>query len=340
MKGRKIHILLYLFLFFVLRTNAQQDPQFTHYMYSDFLINPGVAGSGGICATGIFRQQWAGFQDTWDDLETGKTEKYSTAPQEVLITFHAPVKALHGGLGLAVCQDKYGYQNDIGVKLAYSFKVNFGGGTLGIGVAGDFLSRIIQGEKYHPKEEGDPKVVTSNVSDFYIDAAFGLYYINPDKWFAGMSATHLITGEGKNTHQKTARHFYFYGGYEFALPFNPNWSLKPCAMIKTDFVKAQYDLTVLTEWTKIVWGGVSWRIDRDAVALLVGARPFINSSTAARGLEFGVSYDITTSRLGYNHKRSFGGPEIMIKYCFTIIPPVSVYGYKNTRLLGNKPTEY
>ena len=53
MKGRKIHILLYLFLFFVLRTNAQQDPQFTHYMYSDFLINPGVAGSGGICATGI-----------------------------------------------------------------------------------------------------------------------------------------------------------------------------------------------------------------------------------------------------------------------------------------------
>ena len=181
MKGRKIHILLYLFLFFVLRTNAQQDPQFTHYMYSDFLINPGVAGSGGICATGIFRQQWAGFQDTWDDLETGKTEKYSTAPQEVLITFHAPVKALHGGLGLAVCQDKYGYQNDIGVKLAYSFKVNFGGGTLGI-VCATFGKPFMEIDITQNKK--DPKVVTSNVSDFY-RMQHRIVAINPDK---GLSA--------------------------------------------------------------------------------------------------------------------------------------------------------
>jgi hypothetical protein len=52
------------------------------------------------------------------------------------------------------------------------------------------------------------------------------------------------------------------------------------------------------------------------------------------------AYDITTSHLGYNHKRSFGSPEIMIKYCFNIIPTTSSYGYKGTRLLGNKPIEY
>jgi len=322
------------------KVNAQQDPQFTHYMYSDLLINPGVAGSGGICATGIFRQQWAGFQDTWTDIETGKTETFSTAPQQFLVTFHAPVKALHGGLGLVLYQDKYGYQNDIAAKVSYSFKFNISGGSLGIGLAGDFLSRTLEGGRYHPGEDGDPVVATSDISDFYADVSFGAYYLNPNKWYAGISGTHLLTSEGKNTHQSTSRHFYFYGGYSFPLPFNPNWTMKPSAIIKTDFAKTQYDLTVLAEWNNLVWGGVSWRIDNDAVAILVGAKPFINSSNPIRGLEIGVSYDITTSLLGYNHSRSFGGPEIMLKYCFTIIPPTSVYGYKNTRLLGNKPTEY
>ncbi|MBP7101823.1 MAG: PorP/SprF family type IX secretion system membrane protein [Bacteroidales bacterium] len=339
MKNKKIYI-LFLFVLFVLKSNAQQDPQFTQYMYSDLLINPGVAGSAGICATGMFRQQWAGFQDTWTDLETGKTTNYSTAPQQILLTLHAPIKVLHGGLGLSVSQDKLGYQNDIAAKLAYSFKFNISGGSLGLGIAGDFLSRTVHGSDYHPIDPGDPVIATSDKSDFYIDLSFGAYYLNPNKWYAGISATHLLTGEGKNTHQKTARHYYLYGGYNFALPFNPNWTMKPSAMIKTDFVKAQYDLTVVAEWNNIVWGGVSWRIANDAVALLVGAKPFINSSNAIRGLEIGVSYDITTSKLGYNHGRSFGGPEIMLKYCFTIIPPTSVYGYQNTRLLGNKPIEY
>lgn len=335
---RKAYI-LFLLVFFVGRIYAQQDPQFTHYMFSDLIINPGVAGSGGICASGIFRQQWTGFKDTWVD-ESGKTTTTSTAPQQMLVTLHSPVKALHGGLGLVLYQDKYGYQNDISAKLCYSFKINISGGSLGFGIAGNFLSRTIEGSKYHYIENPDPVIPTSDVSDFYVDLDFGAYYINPSKWYAGICATHLITGEGSNTNQSTSRHYYFYGGYSFPLPFNPNWTLKPSAIIKTDFAKTQYDLTVLAEWNNIVWGGVSWRIDHDAVSLMVGAKPFINSSNPIRGLQIGVSYDITTSLLGYNYNRSYGGPEIMLKYCFSIIPPTSAYGYKNTRLLGNKPTEY
>ena len=336
---KKIYI-LFLLAFFVLKSNAQQDPQFTQYMYSDLLINPGVAGSGGICATGLFRQQNAGFKDTWTDTETGKTEYFSTTPQEILITLHAPVKILHGGLGLSLYQDKYGYQNDIAAKLAYSFKFNISGGSIGIGLAGDFLSRTI-GDGLNPKDENDPTIPASGASDFYVDFSFGAYYLNPDKWYAGISGTHLLTGEGKNTHQSTSRHFYLYGGYNFPLPFNPNFTMKPSAMIKTDFTEAQYDLTIVADWNKIAWGGLSWRMGGwDAVAIIMGARPFVNSSGPIRGLEIGVSYDISTSKLGYNYNRSFGSPEIMIKYCFSIIPPTSIYGYKGTRLLGNKPIEY
>ena len=108
--------LLFVILFFVWRSEAQQDPQFTQYMYSDLLINPGVAGSAGICATGLFRQQWAGFNEVIIDTVTGKEKKFSTSPQEILLTLHAPIKILHGGLGLSIYQDRYGYQNDIAAR--------------------------------------------------------------------------------------------------------------------------------------------------------------------------------------------------------------------------------
>ena len=39
-------------------------------------------------------------------------------------------------------------------------------------------------------------------------------------------------------------------------------------------------------------------------------------------------------------RRSYGGYEFCIKYCFNIVTKPTVYGYKGTRLLGNKPTDY
>jgi hypothetical protein len=77
----------------------------------------------------------------------------------------------------------------------------------------------------------------------------------------------------------------------------------------------------------------------DAAAIIVGARPFINSSTAVRGLEIVASYDINTSKI-MRYGRSFGGYEFCLKYCFNIVTKPSIYGYKGTRLLGNKPIEY
>ena len=97
--------------------------------------------------------------------------------------------------------------------------------------------------------------------------------------------------------------------------------------------------TLLADWNNgLLWFGASYRIV-DCVALLVGTRPFANASNALRGLELGVSYDINTSKL-INEGRSFGGPEVMLKYCFKIVPKPTTYGYKGTRLLGNKPIEY
>ncbi|MDR2408687.1 MAG: type IX secretion system membrane protein PorP/SprF [Bacteroidales bacterium] len=315
---------------------AQQDPQFTQYMYTILPVNPGYAGNAGICASLHYRQQWAGFTDI--NPETG--EEYKTSPRDILVTIHSPVKALHGGLGLSIYNDAYGHQSDIAVKLAYSFRMNISGGNLGIGLSADFLSRAIKKSEYIGGNSTDPLISNDLAdNDMYVDFSFGAHYQMQDKWYAGISATQLVsTIGGDKVYQRGARHFYALGGYSYTLPSNPDWTLKPSALLKTDLTMVQFDLTLLADYNNLVWFGVSYRVI-DAVALIVGAKPFINSSTAIRGLEIVGSYDINTSKM-IRYGRSFGGYEFCIKYCFNIVTKPSIYGYKGTRLLGNKPIEY
>ncbi|MDR1181991.1 MAG: PorP/SprF family type IX secretion system membrane protein [Bacteroidales bacterium] len=330
-----------LYIFIVLLTVAtagfaQQDPQFTQYMYTILPTNPGYAGNAGICASLHYRQQWAGFTDV--DPNTG--EEYKTSPRDILLTVHSPIKALHGGLGLTIYNDAYGHQNDIAVKIAYAFRMNIGGGNLGIGLSADFLSRALRVKEFIPGSSGDPTIVSNlGDNDMYVDFSLGAYYQMQDKWYAGLSATQLVSSiGGDKVNQRGARHFYALGGYSFSVPSNPNWTLKPSALLKTDLTMVQLDLTLLADYNNLIWFGASYRMI-DAVALIVGAKPFINSSTAVRGLEIVASYDINTSKIMSNG-RSYGGYEFCLKYCFNIVTKPSVYGYKGTRLLGNKPIEY
>ncbi|MFT5918676.1 MAG: energy-converting hydrogenase Eha subunit B, partial [Granulosicoccus sp.] len=77
-----------LLVFVGLSVQAQQDPQISMNMYNRLYANPGYAGSnGGICATAILREQWAGFDGN---------------PQTGIVTVESEVKALHGGVGLSV----------------------------------------------------------------------------------------------------------------------------------------------------------------------------------------------------------------------------------------------
>jgi len=343
---RRLYILIILLAVWV-SSFGQQDPQFTQYMYTILPINPGYAGNAGICASLNYRQQWAGFRE----INPFTLEESKVAPMNSMVSIHSPIKALHGGLGLTIYSDRIGHQNDIAVKLAYSFRLNIGGGNLGIGLSGDFLSRTTKTSEFVYAPDGGPSQSVEDAilnamsgSDMHIDVSFGAFYQMQNKWYAGISATQLISAiGGDKDKQKGARHFYILGGYEFQLAANPDWSLKPCALIKTDLSMPQIDLTLLASYTQLVWFGVSYRMV-DAVAILGGIKPFINSKSAIRGLEIVGSYDITSSkmlRMGKDYSgRSYGGYEFCIKYCFNIVTIPPIYGYKGTRLLGNKPIEY
>ena len=73
---------------------AQQDPQFTNFMHSKLIYNPGYAGtSDAICANLQYRQQWSSFPG---------------APKTGLLSFDMPIGALPLGIGLNIMSDKIG----------------------------------------------------------------------------------------------------------------------------------------------------------------------------------------------------------------------------------------
>lgn len=326
----KIYILVFLIVS-VLGLKAQQETQFTQHPYAILPFNPGYAGSGdAICATTLFRQQWTGFKDPTGDL---------TSPQDILFTLDAPVSLLRGGLGVTVMKDKIGYENNTEVKLGYAYRLPIGrtGGVLGIGAQVGFLNKSIDFTKFIPIDQNDQRLMNrSTESDMFTDMSFGLYFKVPNMYYVGLAATQMLEPQASlsatsGTGVKLKRHYFINGGYEWVYPNEPNLVFEPSVFIKTDFVSAQYDVSLIARWNNQFWGGLNYRL-QDAIGLVLGVSPF--QTGPMRGLKIGYSYDFTTSDLGRNG-RSSGSHEVMLKYCFKIIPHETSFGYKNTLLLGN-----
>lgn len=322
-------ILFVMVIFVSFGVKAQQETQFTQYMFNHMAINAGYAGlNKQICTKLMARQQWLGFKDNDNAVH----------PQTYLFSINSNVRQLRGGLGLTVYSDQLGYFNNVGVKLAYSYHYyspfNLPG-VLGIGIDFGLINQTIDYTKFVAIEQGDVLLNGGDESTMAFDMSFGLYYKLPGTMYAAISSTQMLQTQGSlpGTLEppKLKRHYFITGGYEYALPNNPSIVLKPSILIKTDLASAQYDVTCLAEYNSTYWGGLSYRY-QDAVALVVGAIPFANGSKELAPLTVGYSYDFTTSALGRNG-RSSGSHEVMIGYCFTIEIPKIPTRYKNTRFL-------
>lgn len=286
---------------------GQQDPQFSQNMFNKLYTNPAVAGSSdGICASLLYRNQWTGFDG---------------APKTGVFGVDAPVKFLHGGLGLSIlAADELGFENTFQAKLAYAFRFNIGSGNLAIGADVGLVQKSIDGD-FKFNDPGDPIIPTSSVSGNVLgDLGAGIYY-NSDKLYLGASATHLLEDEVDYDEFTTvlARHYYFTGGYRFDL--SPAVSLTPSFFIKNVADQTQADINANLYFNNRFWIGGSYRLE-DAIVILAGLNITPN-------LRLGYSYDMTTSDL---KEYSSGTHEIMLGYCYKFkkkITPIN----RNVRFL-------
>ena len=307
------------FLFAGFVATAQQDAQFTQYMFNKLSVNPGSAGhNGGICGTLLTRSQWMGFD--------GRPQTHLFGADMMLANKH--------GVGLSIFQDKLGIESSFVGKLAYAYHLQLGPGALGIGAEVGLINKSF-GDNFIAIDNpvNDPSIPNANTSAMTFDAGFGLFYYIKNKMYVGISTLHIPQSELKDVadgggqgalNYAQSRHYYIMAGYDWDINGDRKWVIKPSVLAKSDAASTQLDGNVIAVYNNLVWGGVSYRV-QDAIAALAGV-----NIPQAPGLKFGVSYDVTTSALG---DHSSGSLEFMIKYCTNIVKPPKREVYHSVRFL-------
>ena len=90
-------------------THAQQDPQYTQYMYNMNVVNPAYAGSKeSLSITALYRNQWSGIDDN---------------PVTFTFAAHTPISEKIG-LGLSAIRDELGpvKETNVFADFSYTFK--------------------------------------------------------------------------------------------------------------------------------------------------------------------------------------------------------------------------
>ena len=104
-----------------------------------------------------------------------------------------PIRAIRGGIEFSIMQDKIGFENNVNVGLGYSYHLDLGGSTLGIGLAGTLLNRSLDFGQLHPNQESDPLIQgLGEESAMMFDFNVGLFWQVPESFYVGFSVVNVL----------------------------------------------------------------------------------------------------------------------------------------------------
>lgn len=251
-------LLTFVALFCVIwEAHAQQDPQYTMYMFNRMAINPGYAGALHQTEfTLLGRSQWVGIEG---------------APQTFTASANGYVKKIRGGIGGYLIGDQLGPITTAGARVAYAFHLPLDmedKARLQFGVDGGFYSKTLDVSNFRYNQDGgvDPTLPLSNVSDNVLDLGAGVYFTlqHPDREFErayiGVSASHLLEPElsafTTNSLNQTnlSRHFTAIAGYRFNINSTHTVQLQPNTYVRTDGSSLQFDLNCNLYVSPMVFG--------------------------------------------------------------------------------------
>ena len=277
---------------------AQQDPQYTQYMYNTLVVNPGYTGStGGLEANLQHRSQWVGIPG---------------APRTQSFSIHSPYSQMHDniGIGLSVVNDRLGPSDEVYADGNFSYSIPTGvNGKWAFGLKAGARVLTIDWSKGRYYQEGDP-LLNTNINNKIAPAiGAGIYYYT-DNWYAGISVPNFIRtniyDDIRESVTSDRLHYYAVAGYVFNI--GENLKFKPAALVKiVSGAPVTVDVSANFLLQEIVTLGAAYRWN-DAVSALAGVQ-------VTENFFVGYSYDYSTTDL---NKYNNGSHEIMIR--FQILP--------------------
>ncbi|MEE1943743.1 type IX secretion system membrane protein PorP/SprF [Pedobacter sp. KR3-3] len=281
---------------------AQQDAQYSQYIFNGIYINPAYAGyRERININATYRNQWTGVNG---------------APKGFTLAADALMPNERVGLSMVMSAEQLGAQKNISAfaNYAYRFPINEEGTSkLAFGLGLGVMQSGLNGDMLNPTDLEDNYIPSGTVKQIVPDMHAGVFFSTP-KMYIGASVNNLI---GKYILDKRSLdynfptpkpHFYLTGGVlipmaEYVIDF------KPFFLIKDDIKgPTVMDINAFFLFKQVVWLGAGYR-----TGIKLYKKPALqgdfNSNNALIGmaevlvsqqLRLGYSYDHSTSKLaGY-----------------------------------------
>ncbi len=273
--------------------SAQQDPQYTQYMFNGLAFNPAYAGSReALSATLLLRKQWVQLEG---------------APSTGSFTLHGPSANERHGFGLSVVHDRLGITRQNFAGLSYAYRLPMANGVLSLGLRGgvtQFTNRYSDIVTIDPDQQ-NPGV---DVSAWLPRVGTGFYF-NTERFYLGLSAPNILAGRYYRFNNQfsneiaSEQRVHYFATTGVVIPLGENVDFKPSIVAKyVQNAPLELDFNASLLFRKVFWVGAGYRTGDAAV--------FIIEYMSLKGWRIGYSYDYTLTLLNQvnsgSHEILFG----------------------------------
>lgn len=280
------------FMAFGLEVSAQQETQYSQYMFNQLAYNPAYAGSrDALSATMIVRRQWLGFDG---------------GPATGTFNIHTPSGNERHGFGFGFTHDRLGVTSENILALDYAYKIPIKAGFLSLGLSGGFLHHKVNFTEINPKDT-DPVLPGQNAAAILPRVGAGLYY-HTEKFYVGASAPNFLAGRYYGSGNQIAGQLaskqvmHSFGMIGAILPMGENVSFRPSAVVKyVPHAPISADFNATFFFAKVIGVGAGYRTNDALVFMLEYA--------SLRKFRAGYAFDMTLSQLRGTNS---GSHELMI----------------------------
>lgn len=301
---------------------AQQRPQYTQYVFNNYLLNPALSGIENYADVKMgYRKQWAGITNApktsfitanwnlgsdylWrnalslpekgdDPMSKNYMQNYTASPA-------------HHGMGVTAVLDKTGPISRLDANVTYAYHLQLANTlNLSVGAAVGLTNIALDVNALLLENASDPALSNTIVNQVKPDLGLGLWLYGA-RFFAGVAAQQIIpqklsfTNDPSYNSGKEVAHYFITAGYKLFI--DDEIAAIPSVMVKSVRpTPVSVDMNLKVSFRDRLWVGGSYRRN-DSYSALVG----FNMSKL---INLTYSYDFTTSDL---NKVSNGTHEIVL----------------------------
>jgi type IX secretion system PorP/SprF family membrane protein len=295
------------FLFFVLvmvigclDLGAQQDADFSMYLFDNLYINPAYAGSHeALNATIMYRDQWV---------------KMPGAPQTASVAVHSPLPDDHIALGFTYTNDRIGVTQTNNAEASFAYRILVGKKKdirLSFGICAGFDNYHADLNSVPTTDPNDPSFV-GNYQNRWLPNVGAGFYAYSDNFFAGFSVPRILANRLNGptalfaTSTGIARQYQnllAQAGYVFNIGKKIKFVPSLLLMYAPKYAPPSFDFNANFIFINRIFLGIGYRLNDSYQFTLAG--------NVTKQIRIGYCYDLTVSNL---NKYTTGTHEVMASF--------------------------